>query len=185
MNRVRLQENAEGNDRQDHAAGEEEIIAITHQRRARVVVLRQLRNHRHAWNFVKGNARAHDHSGGRQIKDQRLIGPAGGRKPQQQKSKGCGNGRGVHERMAPAPARTPVVGNVAYDWVEDRFADNCDKDGESHLICGQADDLVPVDQQHRLKAGILDARADRAEAVSELGDEIELDLGGSGLFCGG
>ena len=166
------QQEGEGDQIEGQAADPGEEIPIAQQGGPLVVTLAQLGGQGGTGHLIEGDEGADDDGHPGQVEKQMALGPVW-RVPQQQVGNRHRRGRGVHERVAPAPARTPIVRHLADDGVEEGVEDHGDHDRQSDQRRAQAHHLIVEQQQQIAEAVVLHPEGHRAEAVEEFGGDRE------------
>ena len=182
MLRAGPQEHLKGQQGHGQPAPPGEEVAVAEHLGPLVIVRGQLGGERGGGNLIEGDEGADHHRHHQQIDKQARLGELG-RVPQQAIGDRHRNGRGVHERVPTAPARAPVVRNLADQRVGNGVEDHGDHDHQTHHVGRHADDLIVEDQQQVGEALVLHPEGDGAEAVEQLGGQAELlGRGADGAF---
>ena len=156
------------------AAEPAEEIAIRQQRAALDVVARQFRSQRRTRCFVARDRDANHHRQQQQVHEELEVGePVGGipQKKVHERNRHCGC---VQERMPAPPARTPAIGHVADERIEDGVEDERDVQREAGHPARQAEHLAVHEQHEVAVAVVFDADRNRTEAVEQLRREVQL-----------
>ncbi len=158
-------------------AGPSEHKAPARQRRALVIIAGQAGHDRQRRNFVTGYRGAHQEGEQQQI----AVEPArrgGGWVPQHHPRRRHRQDRGVHPRVALAPAAVRLVAPIADQRIDDRVEQQRDEQDEADDLGVEPEHLIVKEHQQRRETVVLDAIGDRAKAVAQLDPQRQFFGGG-------
>ena len=166
----RDQKDAEHQHAHQVATGPAEVKPPGLQLCAFIIILRQFGHQRGTGRFIKGDE-CTDHDGQQQQVPEHLAVAESGWVPQKKVADSHRKRSSIHERVSSAPARAPVIGQIAHHRVADGIDDECDEDGKTDKAGLDAYDRSVKEEQEIAETRILHAIGDRAESIGDTGKQ--------------